>query len=46
MKPQKAFDSKTKGLIKMLHKKGWTYKKLAEKFYCHEGTIKRYCREY
>lgn len=46
MNNQRAFDGQTKGLIKRLHKRGWTYKRLAAKFYCCINTIKRYCTQY
>jgi DNA-binding NarL/FixJ family response regulator len=42
-KPRKAFDGRTKGVMNMLKKKGWTYKMLAAKFYCSVSTVKRYC---
>jgi hypothetical protein len=44
--PQKCFDGSTKGLIIMLHGKGWIYKRLAKRFNCAVGTVRRYCTVY
>jgi DNA invertase Pin-like site-specific DNA recombinase len=43
---QKCFDRQTADYIFELHKQGWTYQQLADKFHCVKGTIKRYCTEY
>ena len=43
---QRCFTGKQKGLIRMLREKGWTYKKIAVKFYCSIETARRYCTKY